>query len=53
MTRVAFFDDPVRCAQKANELADELEQRIADGVSVFPRARGAFLLLARPWPFRT
>ena len=53
MTQIAFFDDPARCAQKANELADELEQRIADGVSVFPRARSAFLLLARPWPFRT
>ena len=36
MTQIAFFDGPARCAQKANELADELEQRIADGVSVFP-----------------
>jgi len=36
MTQIAFFDDPARCAQKANELADELEQCIADGVSVFP-----------------
>ena len=25
MTQIAFFDDPARCAQKANELADELE----------------------------
>lgn len=32
MTQIAFFDDPARCAQKANELADELEQRIVDGV---------------------
>lgn len=53
MTQIAFFDDPARCAQKANELADELEQRIADGVSVLPEARSASLLLARPWPFRT
>lgn len=28
MTQIAFFDDPARCAQKANEFADELEQRI-------------------------
>ena len=26
MTQIAFFDDPARCAQKANELADELER---------------------------
>ncbi len=34
MTQISFFDDPVRCAQMCNRLADELEQRIADGVSV-------------------
>ena len=28
MTQIAFFDDPERCAQQANELADEPEQRI-------------------------
>lgn len=53
MTQIAFFDDPARRAQKANELADELEQRIADGGAHSPRARSASLLLARPWPFRT
>ena len=30
MTQITFFDDPARCAQNADELADELEQRIAD-----------------------
>ncbi|MBR0368773.1 MAG: 2-hydroxyacyl-CoA dehydratase [Clostridia bacterium] len=34
MTQISFFDDPERCAQMCNRLADELEQRIADGVSV-------------------
>ena len=53
MTKIAFFDDPTRCAQKANELADELEQRIADGGAHSPRARSASLLLTRPWSFRT
>lgn len=46
MTQIAFSDDPARCAQKANELADdpadELEQRIADGVSVFPNGVSVF-----------
>ena len=34
MTQISFFDDPERCAQMCNRLADELEQRIKDGVSV-------------------
>lgn len=48
MTQIAFFDDPVRCAQKANELADELEQRIADGVSVFPEGTKRILITGTP-----
>ena len=36
MMQISFFDDPVRCAQMCNKLADELEQRIAGGVSVVP-----------------
>lgn len=34
MIQISFFDDPVRCAQMCNRLADELEQRIIDKVSV-------------------
>lgn len=48
MTQVAFFDDPARCAQKANELADELEQRIADGVSIFPEGTKRILIAGTP-----
>lgn len=48
MTQIAFFDDPERCAQKANELADELEQRIADGVSVFPEGTKRILITGTP-----
>ena len=48
MTRGAFFDDPARCAQKANELADELEQRITDGVSVFPEGTKRILITGTP-----
>lgn len=48
MTQIAFFDGPARCAQKANELADELEQRIADGVSVFPEGTKRILITGTP-----
>ena len=44
MTQVAFFDDPARCAQEA----DELEQRIADGVSVFPEGTKRILITGTP-----
>ena len=42
MTQIAFFDDPARCAQKANE------QRIADGVSVFPEGTKRILITGTP-----
>lgn len=48
MMQIAFFDDPVRCAQMANRLADELEQRIKDGVSVFPAGTKRILLTGTP-----
>lgn len=48
MTQIAFFDDPARRAQKANELADELEQRIADGVSVFSEGTKRILITGTP-----
>ncbi len=48
MMQIAFFDDPVRCAEKANALADELEQRNADGVSVFPAGTKRILLTGTP-----
>lgn len=48
MMQIAFFDDPVRCAQMANKLADELEQRIRDGVSVFPAGTKRILVSGTP-----
>lgn len=48
MTQIAFFYDPARCVQKVNELADELEQRIADGVSVFPEGTKRILITGTP-----
>ncbi len=46
--QIAFFDDPERCAQMCNRLADELEQRIKDGVSVVPAGSKRILLTGTP-----
>ncbi len=48
MTQIAFFDDPARCAEMANKLADELEQRVVDGVSVFPEGTKRILITGTP-----
>ncbi|MDO5111742.1 MAG: double-cubane-cluster-containing anaerobic reductase [Clostridia bacterium] len=48
MMQIAFFDDPVRCAQMCNKLADELEERIQNGVSVFPEGTKRILLTGTP-----
>ncbi|ANE22193.1 3-hydroxyacyl-ACP dehydratase [Denitrobacterium detoxificans] len=48
MMQIAFFDDPVRCAEMANKLADELEQRLVDKVSVFPAGTKRILLTGTP-----
>lgn len=48
MMQIAFFDGPVRCAEMAGKLADELEQRLADGVSVFPKGTKRILLTGTP-----
>ena len=48
MIQISFFDDPVRCAQMCNRLADELEQRIKDGVSVVPQGTKRILVTGTP-----
>lgn len=48
MTQIAFYDDPARCAEMANKLADELEQRNKDGFSVFPKNTKRILLTGTP-----
>ena len=47
--QIAFFDDPARCTQKFNDLADELEQRNADGVSVFAAGTKRILITGTPF----
>ena len=48
MMQISFFDDPARCAQMCNRLADELEQRIRDGISVVPAGTKRILLTGTP-----
>jgi len=48
MTQIAFYDDPVRCAETANKLADELEERIRDGKGVFPEGAKRILISGTP-----
>ena len=48
MSQIAFFDDPTRCAQMCNKLADELDKRIEDGVAVFPVGTKRIMLTGTP-----
>ncbi len=48
MMQISFFDDPVRCAKMCNRLADELEQRIKDGVSVAEAGAKRILVTGTP-----
>lgn len=46
--QIAFFDDPIRCAEMTNKLADELEERIKKGISSFPAGTKRILLSGTP-----
>jgi benzoyl-CoA reductase/2-hydroxyglutaryl-CoA dehydratase subunit BcrC/BadD/HgdB len=46
--QISFFDDPERCAKMCNRLADELEQRIKDGISVVPEGTKRILVTGTP-----
>ena len=48
MTQIAFYDDPVRCAEMANKLADELEERIRGGNGVFDKGTKRILISGTP-----
>jgi benzoyl-CoA reductase/2-hydroxyglutaryl-CoA dehydratase subunit BcrC/BadD/HgdB len=47
-TQVAFYDDVPRFTQMMNTLADELEQRVADGVGVAPADAKRILITGTP-----
>ena len=48
ISQIAFYDDPTRFTQMTNKLCDELEQRVRDGVSVFPAGTKRILLTGTP-----
>lgn len=48
VTQIAFYDDPARCAQMANKLADELEERVKEGKGVFPKKTKRILVTGTP-----
>lgn len=47
-TQVAFYDDVPRFTQMMNALADELEQRVANGVGVTPKGAKRVLITGTP-----
>lgn len=48
MIQVAFFDDPKRCTEMCNKLADELEKRNEEGNTVFPKGTKRIMLTGTP-----
>lgn len=48
VTQIAFYDDPARCAQMGNQLAEELEERIARQEGVFPANAPRILITGTP-----
>ena len=48
ISQIAFYDDSTRFTQMTNKLCDELDQRVKDGVSVFPAGTKRILLTGTP-----
>lgn len=48
ISQIAFYDDPARFTQMTNKLCDELEKRVADGVSVMPAGTKRIMLTGTP-----
>lgn len=48
ITQIAFYDDPARFTQKLNELCDELDERVKNGVSAYPKDAPRVMLSGTP-----
>lgn len=48
VSQIAFYDDPARFTQMTNKLCDELEERVKEGISVFPKGTKRILLTGTP-----
>ncbi len=49
VTQMGFLDDPVRYTKKVNELCDELEERVKNGISVFEKETPRLIVLGTPF----
>uniref|UniRef100_A0A7V5XH60 2-hydroxyacyl-CoA dehydratase n=1 Tax=Thermodesulfobacterium geofontis TaxID=1295609 RepID=A0A7V5XH60_9BACT len=49
VNQIAFYDDPIRFTQKVNELCDELEERIKNGIRVKPKGTPRILITGCPF----
>lgn len=47
--QIAFYDDPTRFTASVNKLCDELEQRVKDGVGVFPKDAISLMTSGTPY----
>lgn len=50
INQLAFFDDPVRFAEKVNALCDELDERVSKGIGVAPVDAPRILISGTPQP---
>lgn len=48
ISQIAFYDDPTRFTEMTNKLCDELDKRVAEGVSVFEEGTKRILLTGTP-----
>jgi benzoyl-CoA reductase/2-hydroxyglutaryl-CoA dehydratase subunit BcrC/BadD/HgdB len=48
ISQIAFYDDPERFTMKTNELCDELDRRVRDGVGVFEAGAKRIMLTGTP-----
>lgn len=48
ISQIAFYDDPKRFTEMTNKLCEELEQRAAEGVSVFSEGTKRIMLTGTP-----
>lgn len=49
MMQISFFDDPVRCAEMANRLADELEERVKENNSAVEPGTKRIMITGTPF----
>ncbi|MDF2678381.1 MAG: hypothetical protein K0Q97_2733 [Bacillota bacterium] len=48
ISQIAFYDDPTRFAAMTNKLCDELEERVKNNISVFPKGTKRIMLTGTP-----